>query len=160
MGLRNAVSALLVLLFRPKHLLDENPNPTRQQVRDWFTKHHNVCRCNGYIPYVDGVMDAAAVLRGEKKMADITFQMPKDGKIWGSKYPRPSAIPKVTGTLDYGGDLGLKMPSDTLQLALVQAKVSHANILGIDTSEAEKMPGVCQRSSPIKMSKARTASPV
>src|SRR5512133_899159 len=87
-----------------KALLDENPNPTRQQIRDWFTKHHNVCRCNGYIPYVDGVMDAAAVLRGEKKMADITFQMPKDGKIWGSKYPRPSSIPKVTGTLDYGGD--------------------------------------------------------
>jgi aldehyde oxidoreductase len=125
-----------------KALLDENPNPTRQQIRDWFTKHHNVCRCNGYIPYVDGVMDAAAVLRGEKKMADITFQMPKDGKIWGSKYPRPSAIPKVSGTLVYGGDLGLKMPADTLQLALVQAKVSHANILGIDTSEAEKMPGV------------------
>ena len=34
------------------------------------------------------------------------------------------------------------MPAGTLQLALVQAKVSHANILSIDTSEAEKMPGV------------------
>jgi aldehyde oxidoreductase len=44
--------------------------------------------------------------------------------------------------LDYGGDLGLKLPPDALQLALVQAEVSHANILGIDTSEAEKMPGV------------------
>ena len=34
------------------------------------------------------------------------------------------------------------MPADTLRLALVQAKVSHANIKGIDTTEAEKMPGV------------------
>jgi aldehyde oxidoreductase len=34
------------------------------------------------------------------------------------------------------------MPPDTLRLALVQATVSHANIKGIDTSEAEKMPGV------------------
>jgi aldehyde oxidoreductase len=42
--------------------------------------------------------------------------------------------------LDYGGDLGLKLPPDTLQLALVQAKVAHANILSIDTAEAEKMP--------------------
>jgi aldehyde oxidoreductase len=125
-----------------KALLDQNPSPTRQEVRDWFTKHHNVCRCNGYKPYVDGVMDAAAVLRGEKMMADITFKMPVDGKIWGSKYPRPTSVPKVTGTLDFGGDLGLKMPHDTLQLALVQAEVSHANILSIDTSEAEKMPGV------------------
>jgi len=34
------------------------------------------------------------------------------------------------------------MPPDTLHLALAQAKVSHANIKGIDTSEAEAMPGV------------------
>lgn len=123
-------------------LLLENPKPTRQQIRDWFTKHHNVCRCNGYKPYVDAVMDAAAVMRGEKKLADITFNLPKDGKIWGSKIPRPSAEAKVTGTLDYGDDLGLKLPPDTLQLALVQAEVSHANIKSIDTSDAEKMPGV------------------
>jgi aldehyde oxidoreductase len=34
------------------------------------------------------------------------------------------------------------MPENTLRLALVQAKVSHANIKSVDTSEAEKMPGV------------------
>lgn len=34
------------------------------------------------------------------------------------------------------------MPESTLRLALVQAEVSHANIKGVDTSEAEKMPGV------------------
>ena len=34
------------------------------------------------------------------------------------------------------------MPSGTLRLALTQAKVSHANILNIDTAEAESMPGV------------------
>lgn len=125
-----------------KALLDENTSPTREQVRDWFQRHHNVCRCNGYKPFVDAVMDAAAVIRGQKKLQDITYKLPKDGKIWGGTYPRPSAVAKVTGTLDYGSDLGLKMPPDTLQLALVQAEVSHANIKKIDTSQAEKMPGV------------------
>jgi aldehyde oxidoreductase len=125
-----------------KALLDRNPAPTREQVRAWFQQHHNVCRCNGYKPIVDAVMDAAQVLRGEMKVEDLAFQMPADGRIWGSKYPRPTAVAKVTGTLDYGADLGLKLPSDTLQLALVQAQVSHANILSIDTSEAEGMPGV------------------
>jgi aldehyde oxidoreductase len=125
-----------------KGLLDENPNPTREEVRDWFQKHLNVCRCTGYIPIVDAVMDAARVLRGEITMADLEYKLPPDGRIWGSKYPRPSAKAKATGTLDYGADLGLKMPPNTLQLALVQAQVSHANILSIDTSEAEKMPGV------------------
>ena len=48
----------------------------------------------------------------------------------------------MTGTWDFGADQALKMPESTLRLALVQAEVSHANIKGVDTSEAEKMPGV------------------
>lgn len=124
-----------------KVLLEENPSPTREEVRDWFQKHKNVCRCTGYKPLVDAVMDAAAVLRGEKKVEDLVFQ-PVGNSIIGTKYVRPSAKAKVTGTWDYGADISLKMPEETLRLALVQAEVSHANIKGIDTSEAEKMPGV------------------
>ncbi|MBR4741281.1 MAG: molybdopterin-dependent oxidoreductase, partial [Desulfovibrio sp.] len=125
-----------------KALLDENPNPTREDVRNWFNKHHNICRCTGYKPLVDAVMDAAAVLRGEKTIDDITYKEPADGSVWGTRRPRPNAIAKVTGTTEFGADAVVHMPPDTLHLALAQAKVSHANIKGIDTSEAEKMPGV------------------
>jgi len=125
-----------------KALLAQNPNPFRDEVREWFNTHRNACRCTGYKPIVDAVMDAAKVMRGEMAASELLFRMPADGEIWGSKYPRPSAVAKVTGTLDYGDDLGTKMPANTLRLALVQAKVSHANIKGIDISEAEKMPGV------------------
>jgi aldehyde oxidoreductase len=123
-------------------LLQANPKPTREDVRDWFQKYRNACRCTGYKQLVDAVMDAAAVMRGEKPIDSLAFKIPEDGRIWGTKYPRPTAVAKVTGTLDYGADLGIKMPEDTLCLALVQAEVSHAKILSIDTSEAEKMPGV------------------
>ena len=125
-----------------KALLDQNVNPSRQDVRDWFQKHHNVCRCTGYKPLVNAVMDAAAVLRGEKTIADITYKEPADGRVWGTTRPRPSAVAKVTGTAEFGADAALRMPPNTLHLALAQAKVSHANIKGIDTSEAAKMPGV------------------
>jgi aldehyde oxidoreductase len=125
-----------------KALLDQNAKPTRDQVRDWFQTHRNACRCTGYKQIVDAVMDAAKVLRGEMNAEDLMYKLPKDGQIWGGKYPRPSAVAKATGTLDYGADLGLKLPPETLFLALVQAKVSHANIRGIDAAEAEKMPGV------------------
>ncbi|MFZ0131271.1 MAG: molybdopterin-dependent aldehyde oxidoreductase, partial [Desulfobacterales bacterium] len=118
--------------------------PSRQKVREWFKKHRNACRCTGYKPLVDAVMDAAKVVRGEMTLKDLSFKLPADGRIWGTAYPRPSAVAKVTGTIDYGADLGLKMPPGTLRLALVQAKVSHANILSIDTSAAEKMPGVAK----------------
>jgi aldehyde oxidoreductase len=125
-----------------KALLDKNSAPTREDVRNWFSQHHNACRCTGYKPLVDAAMDAAAVARGEMKPKDLEFSMPANGSIIGTNYPRPSAIGKATGTLDYGQDIGLKMPAGTLQLALVQATVSHANIKRVDTSEAEKMPGV------------------
>ncbi|NDY70689.1 aldehyde oxidoreductase [Desulfobacter hydrogenophilus] len=125
-----------------KALLDTIPDPTREDIRDWFQKHKNACRCTGYKQLVDSVMDAAKVLNGKMTMDDLLFKIPEDGRIWGTKYPRPTAVAKVTGTLDYGADLGIKMPEETLRLALVQAKVSHANIKSIDTSEAEKMPGV------------------
>ncbi len=125
-----------------KALLEQNPSPSREDVRTWFQKNLNACRCTGYKPIVDSVMDAAAVMRGDKPAKELEYQLPKDGRIWGGKHPRPSAVAKVTGTADYGADLGLKMPPGTLQLALVQAKISHANILGIDIAEAEKMPGV------------------
>ncbi len=125
-----------------KALLDSNPNPTREAVREWFQSHRNACRCTGYKPLVDAVMDAARVMRGELKAEALLFKMPASGEIWGGTYPRPSAVAKVTGTLDYGADLGLKLPPGTLHLALVQATVSHADIKAIDTSEAEKMPGV------------------
>ncbi|HOG14272.1 MAG TPA: molybdopterin-dependent oxidoreductase [Synergistales bacterium] len=125
-----------------KALLDSNPSPTREDVREWFHKHRNACRCTGYIPIVNAVMDAAKVLRGDMKEEELEYKLPADGRIWGGTYPRPTAVAKVTGTLDYGADLGLKLPGNTLQLALVQATVSHANIRNIDVSEAEKMPGV------------------
>lgn len=130
-------------LMSAKALLDKNNKPAREEVRDWFQANKNACRCTGYKPLVDSVMDAAAVLRGEKKKEDLLFkQTPDNGSILGSTYHRPSALAKVTGTWDFGADVALHMPPDTLRLALVQAEVSHANIRGIDTSEAEKMPGV------------------
>jgi aldehyde oxidoreductase len=123
-------------------LLEDNPEPTREEIRDWFQKHRNACRCTGYKPLVDAVMAAAEVLRGKKDIDDLIFEIPEDGRIWGTKFPRPSAIAKVTGTWDFGADLGIRLPQGSLRCALVQAEVSHAKILGIDTSEAEKMPGV------------------
>ena len=125
-----------------KALLDANADPSREDVRDWFQKNRNACRCTGYKQLVDAVQDAARVLKGEISLKDLAYKIPADGKVFGTSQPRPSAAAKVTGTWDFGADRGLQLPDNTLQMALVQAEVSHANILSVDTSEAEKMPGV------------------
>jgi len=124
-------------------LLIENNNPTREEVRDWFQKHRNVCRCTGYKQIVDAVMAAARVMRGEATIEDISFQNPKDGEFYGKPVVRPTALAKVCGLADYGDDQELKMPAETLHVVMVQPKLAHhARILNIDFSEAEKMPGV------------------
>ena len=126
-------------------LLQENPDPTREEVRDWFQKHRNVCRCTGYKQIVDAVMEAAAIMRGEKTFEDITYDWTKDVEegYYGKPLVRPNAMAKACGVCDYGDDIELKMPAETLHAVLVMPmKTNHAKILNIDYSEAEKMPGV------------------
>lgn len=125
-----------------KGLLDTNPNPSREDVRDWFQKHHNICRCTGYKPLVDAVMDAAAIMRGEKTLDDVTFKMPGGWPHLGFHHAPSQRRGQGDGTAEFGADAAYRLPANTLHMALAQAKVSHANIKGIDTSEAEKMPGV------------------
>ena len=129
-------------LMSAKALLQANPNPTRQEVRDWFNKHRNICRCTGYKPIVDSVMAAAAVMRGEASMEDITYHYEEGADIYGTSHPRPGSLAKVLGVCDYGEDFAAQMSDEALHLAVVQAKVHHANILGIEYNEAENMPGV------------------
>ncbi len=129
-------------IMSAKVLLENNNKPTRQEVRDWFHRNRNLCRCTGYKPLIDAVMDAARIMRGEIKPEQILNTLESPVTMVGSNFVRPSALAKVTGTWDFGADLALRMPEGTLRLALTQAEVSHANIKGIDTSEAEKMPGV------------------
>ena len=122
-------------------LLKNNINPTREEVRDWFQKNRNACRCTGYKPLVDCVMEAAKVMRGEEPIEHLSYKMSEDGSVYGTSIIRPAAIAKATGTCDYGDDIGMKM-KDVLHLAVVLPGVSNGKILSIDTSEAEKMPGV------------------
>ena len=124
-------------------LLRENPAPTRSEVREWFYKHRNICRCTGYKPLVDAVMAAASVMRGESSLETLTFQLGNTREVYGSKLPRPTALAKACGVCDYGDDIKYQLPEGTLHVAVVQPRVSsHANILNIDYSEAAEMPGV------------------
>jgi aldehyde oxidoreductase len=125
-----------------KALLDTNPSPTREEVRDWFHQYKNACRCTGYISITDAVMDAAKVLRGEMSVSALEYKAPADGRVYGTRYPRPTSVAKVCGLWDFGDDKAGQLPEGTLHAALAYADVAHAIIKGIDTSAAEKAPGV------------------
>lgn len=50
-------------LMSAKALLDENPEPSREEVRKAVAG--NLCRCTGYQQIVDAIMDAAETLQEE-----------------------------------------------------------------------------------------------
>jgi carbon-monoxide dehydrogenase small subunit len=53
------------MLMMSKALLDENPNPTDEEIR--FALSGNLCRCTGYAKIVQAVQDAAAMLRQKNR---------------------------------------------------------------------------------------------
>jgi aldehyde oxidoreductase len=116
-------------------LLQKNPAPGREDVRDWFRAHRNLCRCTGYKPIVDAVLDAAEALREEG-----TAVASQNGTVRAAV---PAALAKACGVFDFGNDAALKMPKETLHVALVQPKIlSHARIVRINHEEAERSEGV------------------
>ena len=52
------------MLMMVKSLLDENLNPTEEEIR--FALSGNLCRCTGYAKIVQAVQDAANELRAKK----------------------------------------------------------------------------------------------
>jgi carbon-monoxide dehydrogenase small subunit len=55
------------LLVAAKALLDANPDPSEEETRYWLAG--NLCRCTGYDKVIRAVLDAAAVLRQERRAA-------------------------------------------------------------------------------------------
>ena len=49
-------------ILTTKSLLEENPSPTTEQIRQYLAG--NLCRCGSYVKIQDAVLDAAARLRG------------------------------------------------------------------------------------------------
>jgi len=53
------------MILMAKALLDENPNPTREEVRKALAG--NLCRCTGYVKIIDAVLAAAETMRKGNK---------------------------------------------------------------------------------------------
>jgi aldehyde oxidoreductase len=123
------------MIMSTKALLDRNPNPDVEEIKKAL--EHNLCRCTGYAKIIDAVTLAGRFIRGETT-PDKVRPDPNGPKI-GVSHPRPSAIIKACGVAAFSADIKLQ---DALELAVVRSTEHHAKIKSINTSEAEKMPGV------------------
>ncbi len=53
------------LLMCAKALIEENPNPTAEQIRTYISG--NLCRCTGYLHQIEAIKAAAAKIRNDSK---------------------------------------------------------------------------------------------
>jgi aldehyde oxidoreductase len=123
------------MIMATKALLDRNQDPGTEEIKKAL--QGNLCRCTGYVKIIDAVKLAARFLRGEITPGEVRPD-PAKGVI-GVSLPRPSGMIKACGVAQFGADV---YPQGALELAAVRSPHAHALIRSIDTSAAEKMPGV------------------
>jgi len=115
-----------------KCLIDQNPNPTRDDVKQAIKG--NLCRCTGYAKIEEGILIAARILRNEEEVPE----MPQTGKI-GEETCRYDAPDKTLGTAKYADDYHF---DGMLYGKNVFSKYARARIISINTTLALSMPGV------------------
>lgn len=122
-------------IMATKALLDKNPNPNRDEIKEAL--RHNLCRCTGYTRIVEAVELAGRFLRGEAKPVDMIPD--PNGPMMGVSHPRPWSLLKACGVAEFTADM--VMPG-ALELAVVRSPHHNARVKNVDFSDAEKMPGV------------------
>ena len=120
------------IIMQATTLLKNNNNPTKEEV----VKHlaRNICRCGGYTQIVKAVLDAGKLMRGEKIVAQ-----PTGFPLIGRRISRIDGVKYVTGVTKYGVDLKM---AGMLHAKVLRSPHHHANIVSVDISAAEKVPGV------------------
>ena len=119
------------MVVAAKALLDSNPEPTDDEIRKGL--EDVICRCTGYNKIIDAVKISARALRTGEDVA----LMPAGGL--GASVVDFDGVEKAQGRLMYADDIYVE---GMLHLKAVWSQYPHARILWVDTSEAEKVPGV------------------
>jgi CO/xanthine dehydrogenase Mo-binding subunit/aerobic-type carbon monoxide dehydrogenase small subunit (CoxS/CutS family) len=135
------------LLLASKALLDRNPKPSEEQIRRGL--RNNLCRCTGYNSIIAAVQEVARGTEpadrsgwespGPSPRSPIPIPGLSEHTVVGRPHPPTDAVAKVTGTARYADDYVLP---DMLFGATLRAGIPHARIQRIDTSQAERLPGV------------------
>ncbi len=123
------------MILSAKAILDRNPDPTEEQIRRGLTR--NICRCGGYLKITEAIRQAAEEIKGGsgKTTADPSIG---EGAL-GQSMLKADAYPKAKGEMVFADDMYL---DGMIHGKVLWAEYPSADILNIDTSEAEKIPGV------------------
>jgi len=118
------------MVISAKALLDENPTPTKQEVKKAINP--NICRCTGYVKIIDAILMAAQYLKENHPIPEREFEAGL-----GKSFFRVDADEKTLGTGLYTDDLVVK---DMVYAKALRTKYPRARVISIDKENAEKHP--------------------
>ncbi len=127
------------MILRTKSILDENPNPTYDEIKSKLSG--NLCRCTGYTKIIEAVETARDYING-KTPKEIEYAPQKSAmnlSVVGKRLPKVDAADKATGHAIYTDDI---VVPNMIYGKLLLSPVAHAKIISIDTSKAKALPGV------------------
>lgn len=141
------------MLMSSKALLDKNPDPSLQDIREALK--NNLCRCTGYGAIFRAVRKAAAKLRdgkvSELKLPDdlhfvgkingqalTTYKPKKFGQV-GTNVRKKDAVIKAKGGKVFAGDY---KATNQLVGKILFSSYAHARIKGINKEQGEALEGV------------------
>ena len=119
-------------LMRTNILLQKNPTPTRNEIKQALTL--NLCRCTGYVKIIDAIHEAAQRLQQQQPSINTTLS----GHV-GTSYPKYEAYEMAVGKRLFVNDLKF---DGLLHGALYFSDHAKATVLEIDISKALKLKGV------------------
>ncbi len=123
------------MILSAKALLRRTPKPTNAEIREALSG--NLCRCTGYTKIFEAVNLAAA---GCARQVPVKFGTAAEGfEVIGARGRKADSIAKATGAAVYADDIQLPRMAHGKILRSTEA---HAQLLAVDTSAAEALPGV------------------
>lgn len=130
------------MIMAAQALLDKNPCPSDGEIKEALAP--NYCRCGGYLRIIDAVKKASMMMKGhmgpESELFTFLPTSPASaqGPI-GVSVIKKDAVAKATGGMKFVDDQTLE---NMLYGKVLWSDHPHANILSIDTSAAQALPGV------------------
>ncbi len=130
------------MLMSSKALVDENPNPSDEEIKTALSGH--LCRCGTYPrileairhreDFADTPLDTEAL-----KAAEAEREQKRDHHVVSHGVTRYDGPDKVTGRAKYTADIKL---SGMIHGKILGSPIAHGIIKRIDVSKARELPGV------------------
>lgn len=121
------------MVMSAKGLIDKNSDPSEEEIKQAIKG--NICRCTGYRKIIEGIQMTAGILRGDVEIKTEE----KENTGVGAAIHKIDTECKALGTGEYVDDMRLE---GMTYASAVRSKYPRAKILSIDTTDAEKLPGV------------------